>query len=216
MIAFAVDFGLPLIHLLSLALTRHSEMSLITIASFNRTVTTAYFDQDLPILELSLNPADDKVPSQGGVVRPLYKDDMIITGSVFHNGESEMNIEQTRLGGTYDLSDVTSIDFGLELTEVSNRTASKATERGTWGGISAPGDLSDVLVRSSMADSFDQISGGADPRRQSEFFTATLEDIISVANQMPLGENEQVGDCGTPYCASTNWDTDKRTTEKPL
>ena len=188
--------------------------SLITIASYNRTVTTAYFDQDLPILELGLDPSDSLVPSAGGAVRPLYKDDMIITGSVFHNSESEMNIEQARLGGTYDLSDVTSIDFGLELTEVSNRTTSKATERGTWGGISEPGDLTDVLVRSSMADSFDQISGGADPRRQSEFFSAKLEDIISVANQMPLSENEQVGDCGTPYCASTDWNVDKRTTEE--
>ena len=188
--------------------TPYGTSSLVTMASFNRVVTTGYFDQDLPILELGLGTQPDGTP------RPLYKDDMIITGSVFSNEASRMDIEQTRLSGTYDFSDVTSIDFGLELTEVSNRTVSKATERGTWGGISDPGYLSDILVRSSMANSFDQISGGNDSRRQSEFFTTSLEQIATLAEQLPLPESQAVGDCGTPYCASTAWDTDKRTTEE--
>ncbi|MCS5587308.1 MAG: TonB-dependent receptor [Porticoccaceae bacterium] len=194
----------------SKANTPYGTSSLITIASFNRTVTTGHFDQDLPILELGLNPAND------GTARPLYKDDMIVTGSVIINAISNMDIEQTKLGGTYDLSDVTSVDFGVELTEVSNRTTSKATERGTWGGISEPGDLSDILVRASMADSFDQISGGDDPRRQSEYFTTSYEQLAAVAAALPRADLPALGDCGTPYCASTDWDTDKRTTEETV
>ena len=186
----------------------YGDSSLVTMASFNRVVTTGYFDQDLPVLELGLGTEPD------GSARPLYKNDMIITGSVFHNNEARMDVEQTRLMGTYDFSDITSIDFGVELTEVSNRYVSAVVERGTWGGISDPGDLSDILIRSSMADSFDQISGGNDPRRQSEFFTTTLEEIIGVAEQYVVPDGQAVGDCGTPYCASTDWDTDKRTTEE--
>ena len=120
---------------------------------------------DLPVMQLGLNSGAD------GAARPLYKDDMIITGSVFSNGLSNMDVEQSRLTGQYVADDATTIDFGIELTEVSNRTTSKAVERGTWGGISDPGYISDILVRSSMANSFDQVSGGSDARRQTEHFS---------------------------------------------
>jgi TonB-dependent receptor len=182
--------------------------SLVTMASFNRVQTTGYFDQDLPILELSLNSGAD------GADRPLYKDDMIITGSVFGNDLSRMDVEQSRFAGSFLADDETSIDFGVELTEISNRSTSKSVERGTWGGISDPGYISDILVRSSMANSFDQVSGGNDPRRQSEYFTTTLEQIVELAEALPLASTQTVGDCGTAYCASTAWDNDKRTTEE--
>ncbi len=182
--------------------------SLVTMASFNRVGTTSYFDQDLPILQLNLNSGAD------GADRPLYKDDMIITGSVFGNEFSHMDVEQTRFSGTFDMSESTSIDFGVELTEVSNRTTAKSVERGTWGGISDPGYISDILTRSSMADSFDQISGHDDPRRQTEYFTTTLEQIVTLAEALPLPADQAVGDCGTAYCASTDWNSDKRTTEE--
>jgi TonB-dependent receptor len=182
--------------------------SLVTMASFNRVGTTTYFDQDLPILQLDLNSGAD------GADRPLYKDDMIITGSVFGNDFSHMDVEQTRLSGTFDMSESTSIDFGVELTEVSNRTTAKSVERGTWGGISDPGYISDILTRSSMADSFDQISGHDDSRRQTEYFTTTLEQIVALGEALPLPADQTVGDCGTAYCASTDWNSDKRTTEE--
>jgi len=171
--------------------------SLVTMASFNRVQTTTYFDQDMPILQLGLNSGAD------GADRPLYKNDMIITGSVFSNAYSKMDIEQSRIFGKFDADDATTIDFGIELTEVSNRTTSKSVERGTWGGISDPGYISDILVRSSMADSFDQVSGGNDPRRQTEYFSTTLEQIVELAEALPLPASQAVGDCGTAYCAST-------------
>ena len=184
----------------------YGTFSLITIASFNRAVTAAYFDEEnLPILELGMNPEDPSLVADGGTDRLLYKNDMVITGSSFRNAKSEMEIEQTKLGGTFDLSDLTSIDFGVEILEVANRDLYNNVDRASWGGLTAPGDISHILTRSSMADSFDQVPGGDDPRRQTEFFTTTLEELIEVANQEPLASTEPVGDCGTPYCLSTKW-----------
>jgi len=182
--------------------------SLITMSSWNRVGATMYFDQDLPLLELNMNSGDD------GADRPLYKDDMVITGSQFDDSISGMDLEQSRFAGTFEADDATTIDFGLELTEVSNRTTSSQVERGAWSGISDPGYISDVLVRSSMVNSFDQVSGGNDPRRQTEYFTTTLEQLIPLAEALPLPASQEVGDCGTAYCASSNWDSDMRTTEE--
>ena len=61
--------------------------NLVTMASFNRTVSKVYFTDDFPVLEIGLNPADPFTVQEGGEARPLYKDDMVITGSVFGNGE---------------------------------------------------------------------------------------------------------------------------------
>ena len=182
----------------------------ITLVSLNRSVTTAYFDQELPVLELGMGTEPDGTP------RPLYKDDMLITGSRFDNKSARMDLEQTRLMGTYDFSDVTSIDFGVELTEVSNRFTSSVVIRGTWAdaAISHPGYISDILVRQSMENTFDQISGGNDPRRHTEYFHTDLEDIIELAEQLPVPADQDVGDCGTPYCPSSDWLVDKRTKEE--
>lgn len=182
--------------------------SLVTIASFNRGATHGYYEDDLPVLELDLGSEPNGDP------RPLYKNDMIITGSVFGNELASMNLEQTKISGTYDISDVTSVDFGITLTDMDNRNASASVDRGTWGGISDPGYISDILVRSSMADSFDQISGTDDPKRQTEYFTTTLDELVALAEQLPVGSGEEVGDCGTPYCASTDWENESMVSER--
>ncbi len=196
--------------------------SLVTLASFNRTVSKVYFTEDLPILELGLNPQDPRTVAEGGDHRPLYADDMIITGSVFGNGLNKMNIEQFRFKGTYDASDMTSIDFGLEMAEVSNRTRSSVVERGTWGGISDPGYISDILDLTSMEDNFDSISGGDYQLRQVESFYTTLEDVVAKARLLPVTADDADiprGSCVPEpyvnlYCASDVWTVDKATTEE--
>ena len=199
----------------------YGTFSLITIGSFNRAVTAVYFDKEnLPILGLGLNPEDPRLVADGGAERLLYKNDMVITGSSFRNAKSEMEIEQTKLGGTFDLSDLTSIDFGLEIVEVANRDLYSNVDRASWGGLTAPGDISHILTRSTMADSFDLVPGGDDERRQVEFFTTTLEQLIEVANQEPLISTEPTGDpvsqggCGTPYCLSTKWNENRYAVEE--
>ncbi len=59
------------------------------IAAFSRNQTTTYFGDDLPVLELDLSD-------------PLTADDLIVTGSVFVNEFSRMDLDQTKLSGTYE------------------------------------------------------------------------------------------------------------------
>ena len=185
--------------------------SLVTIASFNKVASAVYYGQEMPVLVQSLNSGAD------GADRPLYKNDMVVTGSVFTNDEARMDIEQAKLSGVFEFSDSSSIDFGFQMTEVNNRFASRNVQLDNWGGFTQPGELSAVIDRSSMAGQFDQISGGNDPRQQTEYFTADIADVISVAEASYTARGAayaQVGDCGTGYCASTDWNADKRSTEE--
>ena len=191
--------------------TPYGTSSLVTMASFNKVGSTVYYDTELPILSQNLNSGAD------GADRPLYKNDMIITGSVFSNGSSKMDIEQSKLSGVFELSESTSIDFGVQLTEVSNRFVGSNVQLDNWGGFTQPGELTDILTRSSIAGQFDQVDGGNDPRLHTEYFTTSIEEIISVAEASYTARGAEyaaVGDCGTGYCASTDWTEDKRTTEE--
>ena len=195
--------------------------ALVTMASYNRTVSKVYFTEDFPILELGLNPADANTVQEGGEARPLYKDDMVITGSVFGNGESLMDIDQKQFSGTYDLNDVTSIDFGVALTEVTNRSVSSNVQRDTWGGISDPGYISGILERTTMEDNFDALSGGNNELRQIESFAVDFKELTDVARMLPVTEVDSIasGTCVPEpfrdfYCASTDWTVDKTTTEE--
>ena len=186
--------------------------SLVTIASYNKVASAVYYGQELPIFEQSLNSGAD------GADRPMYKNDMLVTGSVFGNDEARMDIEQAKFSGVFEVSDTLSIDFGIQMTEVNNRFTSRTVQLDNWNSnLTKPGDLSAMIERSSMAGQFDQISGGSDPRQQTEYFTADIADVISVAEASYTASGNayaQVGDCGTGYCASTNWNSDKRTTEE--
>ena len=185
--------------------------SLVTIASFNKVGSAVYYGQEMPVLTLNMNSGAD------GAERPLYKNDMVVTGSVFTNDAAKMDIEQTKLSGVFELSDSSSIDFGIQLTEVTNRFASRNVQLDNWGGFTQPGELSAVIQRSSMAGQFDQLGGGSDPRQQNEYFTANIADVIKVAEASYTARAAtyaQVGDCGTGYCASSDWNADKRTTEE--
>lgn len=193
----------------------------ITMASFNRMKTTGHFGGEMGVLEVDLGTHPDGSP------RPLYKEDMIITGSQFGNGASDMQIEAARFAGTFDLSESTSIDFGVELNEVSNRSVGALVESGTWGGITdIEGDLVDVLDRRSIAGPLDGVANIDDERQVVEFFTTDLEDLIEIAEtNIASGrytpnpsQQSTFGECGTAYCdiegKDIPWDSDLQTTEE--
>ena len=195
--------------------------NLVTMASFNRTVSKVYFTDDFPVLELGLNPAVPFTVQEGGEARPVYKKDMVITGSVFGNGESLMDIDQLKLKGKYDLSDVTSIDFGVETTEVTNRSVRSNVQRDTWGGISDPGYISDILDRTTMKDFFDAFSGGVNELRQVKSFAVDFKELTDLARMLPVTEPDSIasGTCVPApfrdfYCASNVWTEDKKTKEE--
>ncbi len=190
--------------------------SLITIANFNKVEQTIVTGFDMPVMLLDLN-------SGGEASRPMYANDMIITGSVFRNDASRMDIEQARASGTWDISDNSSIDFGVQMTEVKNRAVSNFTQLNAWGGISDPGEIADIVVRSTIDGQFDELSGSDYPGLQTEFFAADLPDLQTAGEAVfASGRYDYsdfgsgvVGDCGTYYCASsTIWPDDKRTTEE--
>ncbi len=187
--------------------------SLITIASFNKVGQTILTGYDMPIMILDLN-------SGGEANRPLYRNDMRITGSVFGNEASKMDLEQAKIAGSFsDFWAGSSIDFGVQTTEVKNRSVSSNVQLDNWGGITDPGFISDILVRSSIEDQFDELSGHDHPDLQREFFTASLADLQAAGEAAYILQGRdyaQVGDCGTGYCASTDWTSDLRTTEESI
>jgi len=198
--------------------------ALITIANFNKVGQTIVTGYEMPIMLLDLN-------SGGEESRPMYSDDMVITGSSFLNDASLMEIEQTRATGTWDISDNSSIDFGVQLTDVSNRSVSNFTNLNSWGANSYPGEISDIVVRSSIEGQFDELSGHDYPGLQTEFFSAPFADLQAAAQAILYDSGRRtiaddlakgrilgvLGDCGGVYCASsTQWPDDKRTNEKTI
>jgi len=184
--------------------------SLISMASFNKVGQSFITGYELPIFTNNLN-------SGGEANRPLYKNDMIITGSVFGNSASQMDLEQAKISGSFDFFEGSSIDFGVQTTEVSNRSVSGNVQLNNWGGITEPGFISDIVVRSSTEGQFDELSGHDHPDLQTEYFTAHLADLQTAAEAYYAAsgtEYAEVGDCGTGYCATTDWSTDLRTTEE--
>ncbi len=184
--------------------------SLITIATFNKVGQSIITGFDMPVMSLNLN-------SGGEANRPLYKNDMIITGSVFSNDAAKMDIEETRVSGTWEIDETTSIDFGAVVNEVSNRSVSSVVQLNTWGGITDPGDIADIVTRASIDDQFDELSGHNHPDLQTEYFVADLAALAAAGEAAYAASGdayEAVGDCGTGYCASTDWPNDIRTTEE--
>jgi len=185
--------------------------ALVSIAAYTREVTTGYFGQELPVLEL-------------GLANPLSPDDMQITGSTFQKAPSEMNIEQLLLGGTFqvDTGFVDSIDFGIQLTDVDNRSAFSNVQRDSWSAQTPIGALSDLMTPASMAGAFNEIPGSGDPRRQLDYFLWDMEEVIGRAEELiasgdmaiAVPGNGDLGPCGTALCPTDNYTTDRRTLEE--
>ena len=185
--------------------------ALLSIAAFSRSRTTGYFGKELPILELALNNS-------------LSPDDMIVTGSVFVNDFSEMDINQGRLSGSLDFDTrfIKSIDFGVQFTDVDNRAAGAVVQRDAWSGVTKPGAIADLMTPANMGGSFDQIPGANDQRRQSAFYTfkmpaviARTEELIKsgAATFVPASAGDN-GPCGTGLCPTDTLQYDRQTTEE--
>ena len=182
--------------------------SQLAIAAFSRNQTTTYFGDDLPVLELDLSD-------------PLTADDLIVTGSVFVNEFSRMDLDQTKLSGTYEFDGdrfIDSIDFGIQLTEVNNRTASSVVQRDAWGGISQRGAIADLLTPVSSAGAFGELSGGNDPRLVTDFFSFDLPELVARTEALQASGDavtwNTLGDCGTGLCPSSTYTTDRSTDEE--
>lgn len=190
--------------------SRWGDSALVSMASFTRNKTTGHFRPGgVPVLELDLG-------------NTLSADDMIMTGSVFNNNVAYMDTRQTRASGSYefDASFIESIDFGVQFTEVDYRSAGSVVQRDAWGGVTQPGAIADLLTPTSARGAFDEIPGGGDARLQTDFFTWNMPAVVARTESLMASGDATVfmladmGDCGTGYCPSSNFTSDRRTTEE--
>ncbi len=189
--------------------SRFGDSALLSTASFTRNRTTGHFGKELPVLSL-------------GLANPLSPDDMIVTGSVFTNNLADMGIRQTRLGGSWDvqMEAIEGIDFGVQFTEVDNRAAGSVVQRDAWGGVTQPGAISDLLTPASAAGAFDEVPGGSDTRRQADFYTFDMQEVITRTETLMASGDAvtfalpDMGDCGTGFCTSGRFSSDRRTVEE--
>lgn len=175
------------------------DASQLAASAFTRDRTTLIIDGGVPILNLGLRDAPTP-------------DDFIVTGSTFENRLDRMEIEQASLRGGFDFNDTSRINFGVQLTEVNNRSASSIVQRNDWGGTTQVGQIADLLTQATGEGRFDQF-GSDDPRRQFVFFEYDIDALIQ--RTVELGAtNSTEGDCGHGLCPTSVFDTDRRTTEE--
>ncbi|MBT8149634.1 MAG: TonB-dependent receptor, partial [Gammaproteobacteria bacterium] len=201
----------------------------ITLASYNRIGTRTWFNAgEIPVLQVDLDPQPNG--------RGLDPETLQVSGSVFGNSRNKMEIEQTSLSGDFEINELSSIDFGVQLTKIDNRALSSNVQRNTWGqSPAAPGDISDLLSPASIAGRFDELSGGNDPRLQTDYLTVSMGTLVDRIEQLIAadpgdadsngrpdgldtwspggGITNNLGDCGTGFCASTDFDSKTLTKE---
>ncbi|TLM73981.1 TonB-dependent receptor [Microbulbifer harenosus] len=184
-----------------------------TLAAMVRNGSSVDYTEDLPAIHVY---TDDGIKAS----------DIEVTGSVFTNSKDHSEIDQFRFGGNFELNENSDIDFGISRQEVTNRSQSAFVQRNSWGGAGGPEDLPDDLFTAhSISDQFDMSwgdfseLGGLQPL--DTYYTWNFEAVRALAEELysndptDLINSNRMGDCGTAFCASTDYasDTDRTTTE---
>ena len=143
----------------------------LSMAAFGRQSASVDYSSEIPVTTIAM---DD----------PLSPDDMRITGSVFASEWAEMDIEQTHLSGTFDLTDTITIGFGVVTTELDNFETSSNVQRNTWSAndASAHGSVTDLLRPASLKGIYDELSGGS--RVNNNFFLFDMEAVARRAEEL--------------------------------
>jgi len=164
-------------------------------AMLNRGDTYVDFSNKFPVLNI-----------QGGALDASL---MQLQGSVFGNSYQKNEVQQVQANGNWRIDGDSSLDFGVALSEVKNRSAFANVQRDTWGGNAAggPAALPDNIWKAeSIGQYFNGIPGSSDPRLYNQFFTFNFEQLRAAAIQA-LGSDALLK-------ASFNFTDDLRTTEK--
>ena len=159
-------------------------------ATFNRGTTTVDFSNPFPIMSIVGEPDASK---------------NLVTGSSFRNSYMKSNIDQLQLKGSWDATESQSVDFGLNIAHVKNRTAYGNVDQGTWGGATTAADYPDsVWHPTTLSKYFTRISGSGSPAVFQDWFTFNFPQVDAIA--------ASVGD-PTHYVAPSVFTTDIRTKE---
>lgn len=167
----------------------------IGTASMNRGDTYVDFSNKFPVLNI-----------KGGALDPALQQ---LQGSVFSNSYQKNEIDQFQAKGKWKIDGDSSLDFGLSLTQVKNRSAFANVQRDSWGNGAAggPDAMPDNIWRAdSISQYFSSIPGSNDPRLYNQFFAFNFDDVRNAAIKA-LGSDALLK-------ASFNFKDDYRTTEK--
>jgi len=164
-------------------------------ASMNRGDTSVDFSNKFPVLMI-----------KGGALDPTLQE---LQGSVFGNSYQKNEVSQLQTKGNWKINGDSSLDFGLSLTEVKNRSAFANVQRDTWGAGAAGGPAAmphDIWHADSISKYFSRIPGSNDPRLFNNFFYFNFEDVRAAAIKA-VGSDALLK-------ASFNFTDDYHTTEK--
>ena len=164
-------------------------------ASMNRGDTFVDFSNKFPVLGIKGTTLDPKL--------------MELQGSVFGNSYQKNQVDQVQAKGSWKIDSDSSLDFGLSLTDVKNRSAWQNVQRDSWGAGAAGGPAAlpdDIWKVDSISKYFNRIPGSNDPRLFNQFFYFNFEDLRAAAIKA-LGSDNLLK-------ASFDWQDDFRTTEK--
>jgi len=167
----------------------------IGTASMNRGDTSVNYSQKFPVLSI-----------QGTQLDPTL---MELQGSAFGNSYQRDQIDQWQGKGHWTINDDSSLDFGLSLSNVKNRSAFANVQRDTWGANAAggPAAMPDSLWHAdSISKYFSRIPGSNDPALFNKFFYFNFDDLRQAAINY-LGSDQLLK-------ASNDFTQDFRTTEK--
>lgn len=183
--------------------------STLDAVAFVRGTTTGNFSGSFPILTNTYAPAGTQLsPSQ-----------MLYTGASFRNSRMKNTIDQLQLDGKWVLPDESELDFGVDVTNVHNRTAYNFAQENYWGGIpgTSPANYSDSMFHAdTMGQYFGQFSGHNAPSFTDQFFLWNFSQGAAAAQK---AWDANAGTLGAfTFAAPTNYTgpnaTDQRTTEK--
>jgi TonB-dependent receptor len=166
----------------------------LATVSFSRGPTRVDFSHDMPVL--SIQDAD------------FVKAPMQVSGSWFQDGYQKMTIDQGQASGSWKVMDGSNLNFGLALTNVSNRSAFQQVQSDSWGGATKASDYPQSLFQADdLRKYFGKMDGINDPALFNQIHTFNFAAV-----------RQRVSDAtGKPelYLPSLdNPDYDRRTTEK--
>jgi TonB-dependent receptor len=167
----------------------------LATASMNRGDTFVDFSNKFPVLGIKNAP-----------LNPALQE---LQGSVFGNSYQKDQVDQFQTHGNWKIDADSSLDFGLSLTNVKNRSAFANVQRDTWGANAAGGPAAmpdDIWHADSISKYFSRIPGSNDPRLYNQMFVFNFDDLRNAAIKA-LGSDALLK-------ASFDFKDDFRTTEK--
>jgi TonB-dependent receptor len=166
------------------------------VAGIYRGTTRVDFSKDFPVLSVQLPPGQDGIDAS----------QMLTTGSSFRNSYMKSEVEQVQLLGDFVFADDSSLDFGVSLTDVNNRSAFANVEQAAWGGRGTAADIpDDVFKPDTVRKYFDRISGSNSPDLFNQFFRWDFKTVRQLAADL-YGASD--------YLASDNFTTDRKVKEE--